>query len=486
MLQGMDSVAGAAGMDESEDRVAILDVGKTNIKIVVATADGTPVEILSFPNSALVTGQYLAIDLPRIQEIVLEALTQLGLRHAIRAIVATAHGCGGVLVDEAGPVLPAMDYEAQAPDWLADAYSATAPSYFEVFCSISSGAIRPAQQMLWQSIAFPKEFSRAKYFLMTQQYLAYWLGGRPATEISSLAAQCHLWNPLKGEFPPIVARQGWLNLFPPFAKAGEVLGAIAPWIAKRTGLDPSVEILAGAHDSNANLYRYKAAGMASHTVLSTGTWMIGFNRGRPLEDFDEARAMVANVDVDGEPVASTLTMTGREYAILAGNPAISDERALALVPEMIKRGTLPIPSFVEDDGAFPKSGSKGRIMGPLPTAHAERGAIAALYAAFTADLCLDALGSATPIVIDGGFATNLAFGRLVAALRPNQPVSMSRSKDGTALGAGLLWRRFQRREPIRSVIVDPVSANHMPHLRETFLRWRALADKVGASGKAIG
>ena len=115
-------------------------------------------------------------------------------------------------------------------------------------------------------------------------------------------------------------------------------------MAQRTGLDPTVEILAGAHDSNANFFRYKAAGMADHTVLSTGTWMIGFNRGRRLEDFSEARAMVANVDVDGSPIASTLTMTGREYAILAG------ELVTTLHPTAIKGLRLAVPQNYFLDG----------------------------------------------------------------------------------------------------------------------------------------
>ena len=134
------------------------------------------------------------------------------------------------------------------------------------------------------------------------------------------------------------------------------MGYLSPEFQKRTGLAADVEILAGAHDSNANFYRYKAAGLADYTVLSTGTWMIGFNRGRPLEDFREERAMVANVDVDGEPIASTLTMTGREYQILAGEPPVSDERAFDAIDHLIARGTIPVPSFVEDPGPVPHSG----------------------------------------------------------------------------------------------------------------------------------
>ncbi len=463
-------------MIDTGDRVAVLDLGKTNIKILVTTALGEPVEILSYPNAPDASGPYLAIDLNRIQWLILDALTALGKRHRIRAIVATAHGCGGVLVDDHGPILPAFDYEAKPPDWLATAYAEVGPGYEEVFCSLSGGVMRPAQGLLWQSRAYPDAFARAKYFLLTPQYIATWLGGRPVTEISSLAAQCHLWNPLKNEFSSMVSAMGWRHLFPVFAKAGEVIGNLSPALAQRTGLDPAVQILAGAHDSNANFYRYKAAGMADCTVLSTGTWMIGFNRGRRLEDFSEARAMVANVDVDGAPIASTLTMTGREYAILAGDHPISDARALQATAKLVAQRTMAIPSFVDDPGAFPGTAGKGFLLGPPPADEMEKGALAALYAAFVADLCLDVLGSTTPIVVDGGFASNVAFGALLAALRPHQSVFLSRSKDGTALGAGLLWQRFERTEPVPSVILDQALPAEVPGLYDASQRWRVLAD----------
>ena len=463
-------------MVKRDDRVAVLDLGKTNIKVLVASAGGDPIETLAFPNAPDASGPYLAIDLARVETLFLDALTELARRHQIRAIVSTTHGCSGVLVDEAGPVLPAMDYEATPPDWLANAYAAVAPSYGEVFCSISGGAMRPAQGLLWQSRAFPDAFRHARHFLTMPQYFAWWLGGRATTEVSSLAAQCHLWDPFRERFPAIVEQLGWQRLFPPIARAGEVIGTLSPAMARRTGLAPDVAILAGAHDSNANLYRYKAAGMADHTVLSTGTWMIGFNRGTPLETFREDRAMVANVDVDGAPIASTLTMTGREYALLAGADPVSDERALAVLPALLARGTLALPSFVDDSGLFPGSGGQGKILGPPPANAAERGTLAALYAAFSADYCLDILGSHAPIVIDGGFAMNAAFCGLLAALRPGQDIAASQSKDGTALGAGLLWQRFERQKPVDSVVLKPVVRPDIAGLRETARRWRTIAE----------
>jgi len=155
---------------------------------------------------------------------------------------------------------------------------------------------------------------------------------------------------------------------------------------------------------------------------------------------------------------------------------VSDNRALVAAAKLLAQGTLALPSFVDDPGPFPGSGGKGRIIGPQPVDDVERGALGALYAAFVADLCLDVLGSTTPIVVDGGFATNAAFGALLAALRPDQPVVMSRSKDGTALGAGLLWGRFERTAPVNSVVLDAATPAPLSGLREMALRWRLLAD----------
>jgi sugar (pentulose or hexulose) kinase len=458
--------------------VAVLDIGKTNLKVLVATSDGRPVESLQRPNDLALREPYLAIDIIAVEDWFLGALAELGRRHPIRAVVATAHGCGAILCDEDGPVLPMMDYECPTPAEIDAAYAAEGPDYREVLCSTGPGASRLAKQLLWQSTAWPERFVRGTRYMTTAQYIAGRLGGRPASEISQMAAQGHLWDPVAGRPAEYVRRRGWDRLFPPFARAGEVLGRLRPDLAARTGLPRDTAILCGVHDSNANLFRYKAAGLVDRAVLSTGTWMIAFVRGRPLSTLVEGRAMVSNVDVDGEPVASTLTMTGREYAIIAGEGSAPDDGALAAVPGLLERGTMAFPSFVADDGPFPGAGGHGRIEGPVPASAAERRGLAALYAAFTAHLCLEALGTSAPVVIDGGFATNLAIGRLLAALRPQRRVEMSRTRDGTALGAALLWGRFERVGPVATVELDTVPAAGIPGLAEAFRTWQARADSL--------
>ena len=127
-------------------------------------------------------------------------------------------------------------------------------------------------------------------------------------------------------------------------------------------------------------------------------------------------------------------MTGREYDLIRKKKRCCDAAVLAALPTLIARGTLALPSFVEDAGLFPGSAHHGRIIGPPPETGAEWQGLAVLYAAFSANRCLEALGSSKGIVIDGGFAANLPFARCLATLRPSQSVSVSQSRR-TAAGA---------------------------------------------------
>lgn len=463
--------------------IAVLDIGKTNLKLLVASDDGWPLEMLSIPNAANASDPYPSYDLAGLEAWFLDALAEVSQRHAIGAVIATAHGCGAVLVDGDRPVLPMMDYDAVCPPAIDEAYRRIAPAYREVFCGIGAGAMRLAKQLLWQERAFPAEFARAKTYLTTAQFFAMRLGGRSASEISQLAAQGHIWDLVRHRPSSIMRERGWAHLLPQRPLAGAVLGTVSAAVAKRTGLARSTEILCGVHDSNANLFRYKAAGMADASILSTGTWMIGFQRDLDPDKLDANSAMVLNIDVDGENVPSTLTMTGREYDLIRKEKSAADAAVLAALPKLVARGSLALASFVGDDGLFPGAAHRGRIIGPAPETPAEWQGLAVLYAAFSANRCLDTLGSSKRIIIDGGFAANLPFARALAALRPSQDVSVSQSRDGTALGAALLWRRFARRLPVSSVVLEAVTplgeaGFDRPGLSAAYRSWIALSEQA--------
>ena len=61
-------------------RIAVLDIGKTNLKLLVASEDGWPLETYTIPNAANTAGPYLAYDLARLEEWFLGALAMVSQR----------------------------------------------------------------------------------------------------------------------------------------------------------------------------------------------------------------------------------------------------------------------------------------------------------------------------------------------------------------------------------------------------------------------
>jgi hypothetical protein len=62
-------------------RIAVLDMGKTRLKLLVASEDGWPLETRSIPNTANTSGPYLTYDLARLEEWFLDTLAKAGIVH---------------------------------------------------------------------------------------------------------------------------------------------------------------------------------------------------------------------------------------------------------------------------------------------------------------------------------------------------------------------------------------------------------------------
>ena len=451
--------------------VAVLDVGKTNVKLSIAQADGTLVETIAVENPTRPGPPYRHHDLAAIETWLLDGLRLLGRRHAIDAIVPCAHGSGGVLVGPDGPVMPMIDYETAPPPAIDADYRRIVGSYRERGSAIMLGAAHLARQMLWLETGWPDAFEAAHHFLALPQYWAWRLSGVAACEVTSLAAQSHLWSVADAAFAGLVARRGWERLLPPQAPAWATLGTLRPGIADRAGLSPAARVLTGIHDSTANLYRYQAAGLDAMTVVSTGTWLVALNDRPDTSSMTERPGLAWNSDVHGHPLAGVLMMAGREFSAIAGQ---RQPESAAVTPDLIaailRAGTMALPSYGSDEGFFPGSAGRGRIEGPLPEDSAGRRALAVLTMALLTDAALDRLPPATRIVLDGSFVREPLYAALVAALRP-EPVLVSEHGYGTATGAALLAGHESRTTPVRIGLAEPVPADP-PDLSTYRAAWR--------------
>jgi hypothetical protein len=168
-------------------------------------------------------------------------------------------------------------------------------------------------------------------------------------------------------------------------------------------------------------------------------------------------------------------MGGREFATIAGDPPYAPVTS-ADIAALIGRGTMALPSFVDQDGVFPGSALQGRVVGPPPETPAARHALALLYVALLTDICLEWLGAAeATTMLDGSFARNPLYPALVAALRPEGRVLFNTDAYGTASGAALLAGHAARSGPV-PVAVDPAPAIALPGLRDYAAAWRRRAE----------
>ena len=425
------------GAPQAPRRVAVLDVGKTNVKAVLHDlATETDVATRTMPNRVRRDGPYPHFDTAAIQAFFLDALADFVRPDGARldAISVTTHGAAGALLGAEDLALPVLDYEYEAPGTLAEDYDSIRPGFAETCSPRLPGGLNLGAQLFWQMRTFPDAFARAETFLTYPQYWSWWLTGVRAIEPTSLGAHTDLWNPRLRQLSSLADKAGWANKMPPLRSAFDRLGMLRADLASRLGLEHPVPVLCGIHDSNAALLPHVMGGKTPLSVVSTGTWVILFALGGTLDHLDPERDTLANVDVFGRPVPSARFMGGREFDLIAGaERPLPDQDA---VDRVIERGLMVLPTLVPGSGPFPKA--QARWSEPATTLDpAERVVVASLYAGLMTAASLDVLGAEGPTAVEGPFGRNDLYLDVVGALT-GRAVLQSRTATGTSAGAAKL------------------------------------------------
>ncbi|MCC6305240.1 MAG: carbohydrate kinase [Rhodobacteraceae bacterium] len=422
----------------------VLDVGKTNVRLVAADRAGRAHEVIACANPLREGPPWRHHDIEALTLWVAEGIAALARRHPLARLVPVAHGAAGVLVGAdpgaggTGALVPMIDYEDDCPPAVAAAYAAAWGGFGECGSAIMGGTTHAARQLLRIAAERPRALAAARWWLDTPQYWAWWLAGVAASEISALAAQSHLWNLARGRFTPLVAARGWQRLVAPRRRAGDVLGPLRPALVRRHGLPPGLAVHTGAHDSSAHFHRFAAAGEGGFTLVSTGTWIVALSAEARPARLDPARGGTLGAAPDGRPLGGALTMGGRAFAALAGPGWRGEPARPATLARLVARGTFATPGFAPDDGPFPGSAGRGVILGPPPEGQEERTALALLHAAHLAQEAAAALAGGERLILDGTFLADPHFAPLVAALRPGRPTLACGDGGGVVAGAAAL------------------------------------------------
>jgi sugar (pentulose or hexulose) kinase len=454
--------------------IAVVDAGKTNTKVALFDASGKFVEERKVASVNHEGPPYRSIDPLPLAELCQTAMAELDAILPIDMVVPCAHGAALACLSDTGKLaMPVMDYTSEPPAHIVSAYRKIAPPYAEVFSPLLPMALTHGFQLFWQQQTWPREFARVKHVVPWIQYVAFLLGGKLVTEISGMACQTHLMDVRHNSLSSLVHRQGWVPLFPPMAKAWKVIGELKPEF-KGSGFRGQGAVLAGVHDSNANYLRYLAGGQKNFTLLSTGTWIIGFDTDANLATLNQDKDMVSNTDVFGKQVACFRFFGGKEFEVLSKG-ASGEVATLAAVQRLMAQGTYAQPSFCDGGGPVPHVGGKGRIVGPEPTDPEQRASLASLYCALMVSESLDAIGSRHDIIVDGPFSENPVFLKILAQLRISQKIMASDLRDGTTAGAACLALMPRGGLPHVPLTLTMLTASDLAGLAEYQAEWKKLA-----------
>lgn len=414
--------------------VAVIDIGKTNAKVaLVDLATLRETALRRTANAPLAGGPYPHHDVETLWAFILDSLGAIHREQRIDAISITTHGATAVLVDAGGLALPVLDYEFSGPDELAKDYDADRPPFAETGTPRLPAGLNIGAQLFFQQKRFPAEFAKAAAILMYPQYWALRLTGVAVNEATSLGCHTDLWNPWKADFSSLVDTMGWRPLMAPVRPAKDRLGPILPALAKQTGLDPQTSVFCGLHDSNASLLPHLLSDAPPFSVVSTGTWVVSMAVGGKMVALDPARDTLVNVNALGDPVPSARFMGGREFSLLTdGKPQDWSEDDIAAV---LARKTLLLPSTQQGSGPYPQHAAAWLNADGI--SKGERFAAISFYLALMTATCLELIGGDGPTTVEGPFARNRLFIRMLAAAT-RRPVVASETATGTSIGAALL------------------------------------------------
>ncbi|HWU03036.1 MAG TPA: FGGY family carbohydrate kinase, partial [Novosphingobium sp.] len=317
------------------------------------------------PNTRVEEGGIARLDAHGIHDWFLQVLAGHAA-HPVEYIVPVGHGAGVCALRDGALAFPPLDYEAEPPAEVMDAYRAIRAPFAETGSPALPQGLNIGTQLFWMDQLYPQAMADAGTTLVPwAQYWAFVLCGAMRSEVTSLGCHSDLWAPDAADYSSLAQAQGWAARFAPMARAGDVVGTLRPEIAAATGLSPQVKVLAGLHDSNAALLAARGhAEIARNeaTVLSTGTWFIAMRcPASPLAtaDLPQGRDCLVNIDAYGMPVPSARFMGGREIETLIeidtrrvdikpDQPAL-----LAAAGPVVARGAMHLPTLAPGCGPFP-------------------------------------------------------------------------------------------------------------------------------------
>ncbi len=441
---------------------AVFDIGRTNKKYVLfdenydivkeyseylpetTDEDGTPTEDIALLTNWVKRHWQLLLENPEFD---------------IKAVNVAAYGASLVHLDAANqPITPLYSYLKPFPDNLLKQFYQTYGDPTRISLQTGSpamGMLNSGMQLFWLKYTQPDVYNKIVTTLHLPQYILFLLTNRKVTDYTSVGCHTALWSFEMWDY------HEW-------AKGEKIHKKFAPLLASSSFIyrhgDKGIQSGFGLHDSSSALVPYRMAVKKPFVLLSTGTWCVCFNSfsSKPLTSYQLERDCLNFLTPEGSGVTASRLFMGREHDYQVARIA----EYFKVEPDFYK--TVTFDQGALDKAAPPFYSACMVGNGPKPEPSPQEWQVSAFANAADAyhhlmnglvellKLSLQLIGikDVSCIYIDGGFARNEIFGKLIAQAYPDHQVFATDLPYATSLGAALHVTRpetFEFKEGIREV-----------------------------------
>lgn len=426
----------------------IFDIGKTNKKCFLFDENYQEIwkEYIRFDEIKDENG-HLCDHLSAIENWIITTFQKVvsQKKFNIQAVNFSTYGASFVHIDENGkPVAPLYNYLKPFPKKILKQFYkkyGTEMSLAKETASPPLQMINSGLQLYYLKYVKPEIFKKIRWSLHFPQYLSFLFTAKPLSEFTSIGCHTMLWDFSKNDYHRWVYEEGIDKILPPIAKHKMSLNYTVKGKKIKMGI--------GVHDSSAALIPYVKAHKNPFLLISTGTWSISLNpfNKEKLRKKDLKNDCLNFLQPSGNTVKAARLFLGNEYKIQVEKLRKHYSK---------KQGYHRKIKF--DDQLFSKLKKSSKKFFKLEsiTRHAKELSQTDLsrfptYKEAFHQLMIElmelqiqtvelAIGNSSikKIFIDGGFADNDLFVKMIAHHFGNYKIRTTQSPLGSALGAAMI------------------------------------------------
>ncbi|MBI1225983.1 MAG: carbohydrate kinase [Bacteroidetes bacterium] len=426
----------------------IFDIGKTNKKAFLFDENYQEVykTIIYFEEDKDGDG-FPCDNLSAIEEWINETIEHVFNKYGddINAINFSAYGASFVHVDKNGKTLvPLYNYLKPLPIDILQSFYEKYGNKYKIARETASpplAMLNAGLQLYWLKYAHPEVFKNIKWSLHFSQYLSYLLTGIPFSDYTSIGCHTALWDFSKNDYHDWVYKEKIGQILPPIAPTNSSISKVI--------LGKKIKIGIGIHDSSSALLPYLRTEEKPFLLISTGTWSISLNpfNKELLTDGALEKDCLNYMQIDGNPVKAARLFLGEEYEFQAKKLELFYEKEKSAhrsiqFDETIFRQVLNanrhcfVLKYITPHWRLPKSDQWQDINSFEMAYHQLVWELVQLQ--IEAIKLAIGKSSIKKIYIDGGFADNEVYVKMLASHFKEMKLRTTQSPLGSALGAAMV------------------------------------------------